>query len=331
MVLAQARPGETRHLLSVEHSLQELQAQIVEYQQELASLQRNAQPLDQTLASSRVAPFEIMKSAFDRVFQETPFMPASSSVLPALLSLRQAHQTVDESRAYIATQEISIERAHNQLLAEKASLNDQSQLTASLEKRIESLNEELNNHMDTDPGDAARERMNELRQKQKQYARETSRLLKDLNKFIDEHLASQLAAEDLGGPVVGDMMDVDVQDLAAGFNAQGRPKKLKATNADDGGKRQRRLEEVWGAAIAADQGGNDVPNETAAAGREMRELTEELLNQLVESGGDGTAAYVKVARDTAAARFLVRSKVAQFHPRDATRIRLIDFGKELDD
>ncbi|KAM0271428.1 hypothetical protein ACHAQH_009082 [Verticillium albo-atrum] len=324
-------PAETRHLLSVEQSLQELQDQIAKYQQELASLQRDGQAIDPAFAKSKVAPFKVMKSAFDSVSQDTPFMPSSSSILPALLSLRQAHQTVSESRVYLETQETSVEKANKQLLAEKASLEDQQKLTASLEKRIESLNEELNGRMDTDPEDAARERMDELRQKQKQYVRETSRLLKDLNKFIDEHLAAQLAAEDLGGPVVGDIMDVDVEDLAAGFNTQGRPKKAKATKSDDGGRRQRRLEEVWGVAIAEDQVDRDVPDETAAAGQEMRELTEELLNNLVESGGDSAAAYVKLTKETAAVRFLIRSKVAQFHPRDATRIRLIDFGKELDD
>ncbi|KAM0332323.1 hypothetical protein ACHAQA_002599 [Verticillium albo-atrum] len=324
-------PTETRHLLSVEQSLHELQAQISKYQQELTLLQQNGQTINPAFAASRTAPFKVMKSAFDSVSQDAPFMPSSSSVLPALLSLRQTHQTTAESRAYLATQETSMERANKQLQTEKANLEDQRQLTVSLEKRIESLNEELNGRMDTDPEHAARERVDELRQKQKQYRRETARLLRDLNKFIDDHLAAQLAAEDLGGPVVGDMMDVDVEDLAAGFNAQGRPKKAKTTKPDDGGKRQRRLEEVWGAAIAEEQVEREVPDETAAAGQEMRELTEELLNNLVESGGDSTAAYVKLTKETAAARFLVRSKVAQFHPRDATRIKLIDFGKELDD
>ena len=66
-------------------------------------------------------------------------------------------------------------------------------------------------------------------------------------------------------------------------------------------------------------------------GLDLRELTEELVRSLMESGGDSSAAYVRVERDSAAARFLVRSRVAQFHPKDATRLRLIDFGGELDD
>jgi hypothetical protein len=63
----------------------------------------------------------------------------------------------------------------------------------------------------------------------------------------------------------------------------------------------------------------------------MRELTEQLMNKLVEAGGDTSAAYVELPRETAAARFLVRSKVAMFHPKDARRLRLVDFGRDLED
>ena len=50
-----------------------------------------------------------------------------------------------------------------------------------------------------------------------------------------------LAAEELGGPVVGDMMDIDGQDLEAGFNAQGKLKKSKTDQSVD--KSQRRMDE----------------------------------------------------------------------------------------
>jgi len=63
----------------------------------------------------------------------------------------------------------------------------------------------------------------------------------------------------------------------------------------------------------------------------MRHLTELLLNGLVQAQGSGPGSYVKLSRESAAARFLVRSKVAQFHPTDATRIRLVDFGGDIDD
>lgn len=255
-------------------------------------------------------------------------MPSVSSVLPALLALRKAHQTITESTAYLATQQTSIEEASRRLEEEKASLADQRVLTPALENRINSLKDDMDNRMELDPEEVARERLDKLKQKQKHYNRETKRLFRDLNKFIDDHLAAQLAAEDLGGPVVGDRLDIGPEDIAAGFNTQGRPK--KAPKKPDEDKRQRRLEEVWGPAFA-DRDPYEIPDEMTAAGHELRDLTEELLNKLMQSGGDSTAAYATLPRETAAARFLVRSKVAQFHPRDATRIKLIDFGKELDD
>ncbi|KAK2073114.1 hypothetical protein P8C59_007420 [Phyllachora maydis] len=153
------------------------------------------------------------------------------------------------------------------------------------------------------------------------------------NSFIAKYLGSMLAAEELGGPVVGDMMEIDPDGLEAGFNAQGKPKRAKVSDADSN-TRQRRLDQIWGT-----EGGDQTRpgskkrdrDESVAAGAEMRNLVEDLLNSLVQSGGDTSAAYVKISRESAAVRFLVRSKVAQFHPKDATRLRLIDFGRELDD
>ncbi len=72
-------------------------------------------------------------------------------------------------------------------------------------------------------------------------------------------------------------------------------------------------------------------DEKRAAAADIRELTEELLNSLVDAGGNGPGTYVELKRETAAARFLVRSKVAQFHPKDARKLRLVDFGGEIGD
>lgn len=66
------------------------------------------------------------------------------------------------------------------------------------------------------------------------------------------------------------------------------------------------------------------------AAEELRTLSEDLLNASVSSGRNRSGAYVNLARDSAASRFLVRAKVAEFSPRDASRIRLIDFGRRLD-
>ena len=265
-----------------------------------------------------------MKAAYDD-------LPLPESVLPALLALRKTHQTVEETRAYLASHQDSVEGARRRLEAEKSNLADQLALSRSLQDRIRSLREGLESRMEMEPDDIARERIAELRRRKKHYDREAAKLVKALRKFIEEPLAGMLAAEELGGPVVGDMMEVDGVDLAAGFNAQGRPKKAKENPDQD--KRQRRIDEIWGVRDESQPGGDarDDRDETSAAAAEMRELTEELLNSLMQSDGDGSAAYVQLPKESAAARFLVRSKVAQFHPRDSTRLRLVDFGRELDD
>ncbi|KAK1981312.1 hypothetical protein LZ30DRAFT_93443 [Colletotrichum cereale] len=323
------RPVGDRYALNLEQSLQELQQNILQHKEELAALQRNGGHRNQIISGAGIEPYEVMKSAFEQVAGTPPFVPFSESVLPALLALRKTHQTITESQAYLISQGASLDRTKRRLEIEQANLADQKLLQQSLEKRIQSLKDEAESRMELTPGQAAQERLDELRQKKKRYDRETSRLLKALRKFIDDYLAAQLAAEDLGGPVVGDMMEIDSDQLIAGFNAQGRPAKIKPKPDED--KRQRRLEEVWGLPQEDTSQKRGEADEAAAAGREMRALTEQLLNQLVESGGDSTAAYVKLSKETAAARFLVRSKVAQFHPRDATKLKLIDFGRELDD
>jgi hypothetical protein len=269
-----------------------------------------------------------MRSAFETLTQSEPFLPFPDSVLPALLALRKTHQTIVESKAYLASQGTSLENIKKRLEVEQGSLNDQLLLSKALEARIQSLSNELETRMEMTPEQIITERLDELRQKKQRYGQETAKLLKSFNKFIDNHLGAMLAAEELGGPVVGDLMDIDTDGLTAGFNSQGKPKKPKGQDVD---QRQRRIDQIWGQAQETPSRKNEERNEASAAGREMRHLTEQLLNTLIESGGESSAAYVKIPRESAAARFLVRSKVAQFHPKDATRLRLVDFGRELDD
>ena len=260
-----------------------------------------------------------------------PFLPSHGSVLPALLALRKIHTTTVETKEYATTQAAALDKLKRQLEQERADLEDQKALEAALERRIEALRHHQESTTSKTPKQIAQERLDELRQQKKAYDKETSKLLKSFNKFINEHLGTMLAAEELGGPVVGDLMEIDTDELEAGFNAQGKPKKAKA--ALDGDVRQRRIDDIWGAADGQQgrQGKKRERDESDAAGAELKELTEQLLNSLMESGGDNSASYVRIPRETAASRFLVRSKVAQFHPKDATRLRLVDFGREIDD
>ena len=225
-------------------------------------------------------------------------------------------------------------------------------------------------------------KLHDLAERRSRYDAESSRLMALLKRFVDGRLGPMLAAEDLGGPVVGDLVDVDAAD-SLDFTSRGkiavrtrRTSTAAAAAAAAGGngaskldeKRQRRIDEIWGpsrrrrrrrqgddgdeSGAEADRGGDDDDdddddNETggrgegdagetndrpaSAAAAEMRSLIEDLLNRLADSAGVTSAAYVKLDRESAAARFLVRSKAARFHPNDATRLRLVDFGRDLDD
>ena len=64
--------------------------------------------------------------------------------------------------------------------------------------------------------------------------------------------------------------------------------------------------------------------ERKAAGAGMRRLTEELLNALADE--ENPESYITISKESAAVRFLVRAKVAQFHPNDARKLRLMDFA-----
>lgn len=269
----------------------------------------------------------ILKTAFDDVTNSEPFLPFPGSVLPALLALRKTHQTIQESKEFLASQAETTEKTKKRLKDDEAALRDQQLLNEALKQRIETLRTEADSGANAQPEDEARKRIEELRRKKQTYNKETSKLMKSLNRFIDDHLAVMLAAEAMGGPVVGDLMDADAEEIAAGFNAQGKLKKPKGEINKD--KSQRRIDDIWGPSDGSS--GGKKRDVATAAGEEMRQLTEELLNKLVEAKGSSSDAYVRLPYETASARFLIRSNVAQFHPKDAMRIRLVDYGRELDD
>ncbi|EXV02684.1 chromosome segregation protein SMC-like [Metarhizium robertsii] len=309
-------------------TLQELQRKVRDHQAKLDKIR--SEQTEVSLSPEDQA--TVIKTALTNINTTSePFLPFAGSVLPALLALRRAHQTITESRAYLESHASEAERERKQLESDRTNLKDQHLLTDALTSRIAALRQELVAKAEMRPEDSAREKMDELRAKTKAYDKERKQLMRALLDFIDNQLAPMLAAEELGGPVVGDVMEVDPDDLAAGFNAQGKLKKSKGVGED---KRQRRIDEIWGAAAGRTSGGGggrvDGEEEIQAAGREMRELTEELSNRLVQAKGDNSASYVVLERESAAARFLVRSKVAQFHPKDANRLRLIDFGRDLE-
>ncbi|KAH7163264.1 hypothetical protein B0J13DRAFT_518497 [Dactylonectria estremocensis] len=311
---------------NLDHTLKELQKKVREHENELQKLRSSRVELPQFVVGQAQA----IKAALDEVTSSDPFLPFPGSLLPALLALRKTHQTIQESNAYLESQRVSHEQVARQLEADQAALKGQDLLKEALEARIQALRNDLDVSADVTPEVGARERLQELREKKNGYDQGTSNLMKVLLGFINDKLAPMLAAEELGGPVVGGLMDIDGDDLAAGFSAHGKLKK-----APDGGsnedKRQRRIDEIWGQATDGEQDDGAGPqDEVVAASAEMKRLTEELLNALSSAKGNTEASYVQLPRESASARFLVRSKVALFHHNDASKIRLVDFGRELE-
>lgn len=270
---------------------------------------------------------DAVAAAYRDVAASKPFLPFPDSVVPALVALRITNSTITESRIFLASQKVSLQEAQDWLEIEKSNLADQKALTKALENRIQSLRHGIESRTAMSPNQATRERILELKTNVKETDAGTANLLKALKKFIDGPLASMLAAEQSGGPVTGEMMDVESEDLEAGFNSRGKRRKPKADAASD--KRQRRIDDMFGGDQDEERRDEDHSDKQGTAREEMQRLVEELMNRLVDSGGSTSDASVDVFEESAAVRFLVRSKVAEFHPRDSKRLRLVDFGREI--
>lgn len=235
--------------------------------------------------------------------------------------------TIRETQESINSAEARLKNTVQRLEKEQDDLTDSKLIQSEIEARTSTLREQINERTQQTPEQIAGEMIRALKKRKTYYDSETGKLVKAFNAFIDDHLAAMLAVEELGGPIVGEMADVDEDLLEGGFSAQGKPKRGRPS-VD---KRQRRMDQIWGPKPEEGIESEEPWDEKHAAGAEMRDLTEELLNSLVDADGTGPGAYVDLKRESAAARFLVRSKVAHFHPKDAKKLRLIDFGAELDD
>ncbi|CAK7268384.1 hypothetical protein SEPCBS57363_003066 [Sporothrix epigloea] len=367
----EARPitRDDLHATYLERSIRELQRAVQEEEGFIAELNRalRTDPVPESTAPPPNGFLYMLATAYEAVSRSEPFLPFADSVLPALLALRKTHGVTAESLACLdgrlscedlrerpiefPLSTAAFEQARKKLAEDKARLEDQRALQIALEARIAALRSSLESRSSMTAVEQRQEVLDALHAKKCDYDRDTTALLKALKAFIHDRLGPMLAAEELGGPIVSGMMDIEDGDLAAGFRSKGI--KRKRLNNRKSGKfskptkdqRQRRIDEMWisraGAEGGEDEGGEDEGgsededsgslDEATAAAAELQELTEELLNATASAEGDGSAAYVTIARESAAARFLVRSKVAHFHPRDATRLRLHDFGRELDD
>lgn len=247
---------------------------------------------------------------------EQPDLPSPTSALQPLLAARTIQKTTKDTKTNIATTQSTLDSATQQLASEDAQLSDSKALHEALQGRTARLQQTQRENLTKTDTEKAKELLKAKTKRKQHFERDTAKLQKVLDEFIEEHLAAMLAAEEIGGPVVGDLVDVDEDMLSAGFSAQGKPKSTSKAVPED--KRQRRIDDIWGAG----QEGEGHETEKDAAAEEVKAL----LDELITTGG-----YVQLPRDSAVARFLVRAKVAQFDPKSAARLRLIDFARELDE
>lgn len=272
-----------------------------------------------------------MKATYETLTPQEQWLPPPESPLPALLALRDTDKCIRETQECISQAEVVRKNVQQRLEKEQTYLGDAKLMQTDMKQRISALQSQIEKQTQRTPEEAAKDLIQSMTTKQEMYEERTGDLVQIFNEFIEQHLAPLLAAEELGGPTVGKILDVDEAMLEAGFSAQGKAKRLKPdTNGD---KRQRRIDDLWGPRPdEEDEEMGDEPwNEKNAAGREMRELTGSLLTTAVEPDGGGSGAYLDINKESASVRFLVRSKVAQYHPRNALKLRLVDFGGEVED
>lgn len=228
----------------------------------------------------------------------------------------------------LATKERTTE-ARTQIHQEKEDLHDSQLIFNALTQRAEKLQSEQASTTQVSSAELVKGMILHEQTMKRQYVKDLRTLVKAFNKFVEGHLAGMLAVEELGGPMVGDMMEVDEEVLIAGFNQQGKSRKSRKDSAGNEIERKRRIGEIWGPPDEDDGTEAGQRSEKEAAGAAFRALTEDLLN--AAAGDEDSDPYVDIRQETAIVRFLVRAKVARFHPQNERKLRLVDFTGELED
>ena len=264
------------------------------------------------------------KRAYDSLLSSENELPTPGTPLPPLLTIEEISRLIKESKVSVSMTAERLSTNRQRLKAEEANLQDGQAIRRGLEERITKIQSEKSKKQEKTPSQLAQEFIEQKQQKNEELNQDVEDMKSSLHKFVDEQLAAMLAAEDLGGPIVGDAIDIPDTIIEAGYTSHGKPKKPKASNAVDQDDGQQRIDGFVRRRSRPDNDQQASPtNKREAAAAEMHAL----LDSLVEAG----TSYINFPRDSAASRFLVRAKIVQFHPRDARRVRLIDFGRSLND
>lgn len=264
------------------------------------------------------------KKAYDALLTSPDELPDPLSPLQALLAVDETSRLVKENKLSVKMTAKCLSADRQRLKVEESNLRDAQTIAIGLEERIERIRTERSQKKEKSPSQLADELIRAGHDKNERLRRAADDTRKSLNRFIEDTLASMLAAEDLGGPSVGDVEDISNAALEAGYTAHGKPKKQKSIQPASRESGQQRIDE-----LVHRRTGQGNQQRAASAVTKTEEAAAEILS-LLDSLLEAGSSYIDLPRDSAASRFLVKSKVAQFHPRDARRLRLIDFGRSLD-
>ncbi|KAI5289980.1 hypothetical protein KEM54_002744 [Ascosphaera aggregata] len=315
--LITAEEYETR----IDATLRALQEQSERQEKELEELRRTRTlhlPKPTSTPAERLAQTRRATAAYRALYEEKPFLPEVGSVAPDLLALRETAESVNGLKRAIALTADDLVNARERLRREEADLQDAKAINRGLHDRLAALRR---NDGNDDTGEAASDPTRRLKQFKAQYRQQkleldekTKKLHESLDEFIDQTLAAMLAAEELGGPPVGDQLSISDETLDIGYTSRGKERRNKMSAGD---VRQKKID----AMVNGDDGH---PNARVVAGDEFRDLLRRLIEALP------TSSYITLDRDCVASRFLVKAKIAQYHPRDSRRLRLIDVTRKFD-
>ncbi|KAL4887178.1 hypothetical protein BJY04DRAFT_48899 [Aspergillus karnatakaensis] len=308
----------------LDDTLKELQDRVRRQEEDLCKLRAaNSNDISDigTDPSSRIAEIRRAKKAYDSLLKSDIDLPKPESPLPSLLALEETSDIITESKTSVTTTAKKLSIARQRLKIEETNLKDAQSIRDGLQRRIGNFHKDKSTSQEKTPSEVARELLAEQQHKKDDLDKDIERIKTRLHAFCDETLASLIAAEDLGGPAVGDVADVSDVTLAVGYTRHGKPKKPKVTESDDQEENQHRIDDMLRRQTGQQRTQPSTRREAAAT--EIHELLVSLL-----SAG---STYLDLPQESASSRFLVRAKVAQFHPRDARRLRLIDFGRSLSD
>lgn len=271
---------------------------------------------------SRIHQLRVITAAYLSLTNSKPNLPNAESPLPALLALRSAHACIKETKASLLHSKENLLEICARIRQEESDLIYSSVLTSCLQKRCEQLRDEQNIESQVVPTELGRDLLLKQQAQKRQYERNLKNLIRAFNKFVVERLAGMLAAEELGGPAVREMIDISEDRLRSEYDQQVELKNLVTVR-----KQQPKI--LLDPVKQNDQAKSDEMIRREAAGAAFRTLSEDLLNAAADD--DNFESYITIKRTAVEARFLVRSKVAQFHSQDATKLRLVEFCRELDE